>query len=38
MFPTEGGQKYLLRDRKGHWGSKEKDGYKAEGEKGSCVK
>ena len=38
MFPNEGGQKHLLRDTKGQWGSKEKDFYRAESEKGSCVK
>ena len=38
MFPNEGGQKYLVRDAKGQWDSKEKDGYKEESEKESCVK
>jgi hypothetical protein len=38
MFPNEGGQNHLVRDTKGHWGSKEKGGYRAESEKGSCVK
>jgi hypothetical protein len=27
MFVNEGGQKHLVRDTKGQWGSKEKDGY-----------
>ena len=27
MFPNEGGQKHLVRNTKGQWGSKEKDGY-----------
>ena len=27
VFPNEGGQKHLVRDTKGQWGSKEKDGY-----------
>jgi len=35
MFPSEGG---LARDTKGQWGNKEKDGYRAESEKVSCVK
>ena len=30
MFPNEGGQKHLVRNTKGQWGSKEKDGYRAE--------
>jgi len=38
MFPNEGGQKHLVRDTKGQWDSKEKDGYRAESEKESCVK
>ena len=38
MFPYEGGQKHLVRDTKGQWNSKEKDGYRAESEKESCVK
>ena len=38
MFPNEGGQKHLLRDTKGQWESKEKDGYRTESEKESCVK
>jgi len=38
MFPNEGGQKRLLRNTKGQRGSKEKDGYRAESEKESCVK
>jgi len=37
MFPNEGGQKQLVRDTKGQWESKEKDGYRAESEKESCV-
>jgi len=36
MFPNEGGQKQLVRDKKN--ASKEKDGYRAESEKKSCVK
>ena len=38
MFPNEGGQKRVARNTKGQWGSKEKDGYRAESEKESCVK
>jgi len=38
MFPNEGGQKHLVRDTKGQLSSKEKDGYRAESEKESCVK
>jgi len=38
MFPNEGCQKHLVRDTKGQLNSKEKDGYRAESEKGSCVK
>ena len=38
MFPNEGGQKQLARDTKGQLNSKEKDGYRAESEKESCVK
>ena len=38
MFPNEGGQKHLLRDTNGQWGSKKKDGYRAKSEKQLCVK
>jgi hypothetical protein len=38
MFPNEGGQKHLVRNTKGKWGSKERDGYTAEREKESCMK
>jgi len=38
MFLNEGGQKHLVRDTKGQGYSKEKDGYRAESKKGSCVK
>ena len=38
MFPNEGGQKHLVRDTKGQLNNKEKDGYRAESEKESCVK
>ena len=38
MFPNEGGQKHLVRDTKGQLNSKEKDGYRSESEKESCVK
>ena len=38
MFPNEGIQKHLVRDTKVQLNSKEKDGYRAESEKGSCVK
>ena len=38
MFLNEGGQRYLARIKKGQWGSKEKDSYRAESEKESCVK
>ena len=38
MFPNEERQKHLVRDTKGQWGGKEKGGYRAEGEKNSCVK
>jgi hypothetical protein len=37
MFPNEGGQKYLVKDTKGQWGSKE-DGYRSESENESHVK
>ena len=30
MFPNERGQKHLVRDTKGQWGSKEKNGYRTE--------
>jgi hypothetical protein len=29
MFPNEGGLKHLVRNTKGQWDSKERDGYKA---------
>ena len=38
MFPNEGGQKHLLGDKKGQWGSKEKGGYRAQSEKETFVK
>ena len=38
MFPNVGGQKHLVRDTKRQWCSKEKDGYRAESEKETCVK
>jgi hypothetical protein len=38
MIPNEVGQKHLVRNTKGQCGSKEKDGYRAESEKESCVK
>jgi hypothetical protein len=38
MFPNEGGQEHLVRDTKGQWASRKKDGYRAESEKESCVK
>jgi hypothetical protein len=38
VFPNEGGQKHLVRDTKGQWGSRKEDGYRAESEKESCVK
>ena len=38
MFPNEGGQKHLVRNTKPQRGSQEKDGYRAESEKESCVK
>jgi hypothetical protein len=38
MFPKEGGQEHLVRNKKGQWGIKEKDGHRAESEKESCVK
>jgi hypothetical protein len=38
MFRNEGGQKRLVRDTKGQWGSKEKDVYRAGSEKGSFLK
>ena len=37
MFPNEVGQNHLVRDTKSQWGSKEKDGYRTENEKESCV-
>jgi len=38
MFPNDGSQKHLVRDTKGQLNRKEKDGYRAESEKESCVK
>jgi len=38
MFPNKGGQKHLVRDTNSQWGSKEKDGYREDSEKDSCVK
>jgi len=38
VFPNEGSQRHLVRDTKGQLNSKEKDGYRAESEKDSCVK
>jgi len=38
MFPNEEGHKHLVRDTKGQLNSKDKDGYRAESEKESCVK
>ena len=38
MFLNEGGQKHLVRNAKGQWGSKEKDVYRAENEEEPCVK
>ena len=38
MFQNEEGQKHLVRDTKGQWGSKVKGGYRAESGKGSYVK
>ena len=38
MFPNVGGQNHLIRDTKSQWGGKEKDSYRAESEKDSCVK
>jgi hypothetical protein len=38
VFPNERGQKHLVRDTKGQWGSKKKDGYRAENEKESRLK
>jgi len=38
MFVNGGGQKHLVRDTKDQWGSKEKDGYRAQSDKESCVK
>ena len=38
MFPNEGVQKHLVRDTKSQFNSKEKEGYRAESEKESCVK
>jgi len=29
VFPNEGGQKHLVRDSKGQWGSQGQDGYRA---------
>ena len=37
MFPNEGGQKHLVKNTKGQYGSKEKEGYRAESEKESYV-
>jgi len=38
MFPNEGGQKHLVRDTTGQLNNKQKDGYRTESEKESCVK
>jgi hypothetical protein len=38
MFTNEGGQKHLVRHTKVQLNNKEKDGYRAESEKDSCVK
>jgi hypothetical protein len=38
MFPNEGGQKHLVGDAKDQWGSKERNGCRAESERESCVK
>ena len=38
MFPNEVGQKHLVKDTKGQWGSKERDSYRTESEKESCLK
>ena len=38
MFLNRRGQEHLVRSTKGQWDSKEKDGYRAESEKESCVK
>ena len=38
MFPYEGGQGRLTKNTKGQWDNKEKDSYKAESGKESCVK
>jgi hypothetical protein len=38
MFLNKGVQKHLVEDTKVQWGSKEKDGYRAESEKESFVK
>ena len=38
MFANEGGQLHLVRGTEGQWGSKEKDGYRADSEIESCVK
>ena len=38
MFLNEGVQKHLVWDTKGQLNSKEKDGYRAESEKESCMK
>jgi hypothetical protein len=38
MFTNEEGQEHLVRDTKDQWDSREKDGYRAESEKESCVK
>jgi len=38
VFPNDDIQKHLVRDTKGQLNSHEKDGYRAESEKESCVK
>jgi len=38
MFPNGRGQKHLVKNIKGQWGSKEKDSHRAESEKESCLK
>ena len=38
IIPNERIQKHLVRGKKGQWDSKEKGDYRAESEKGPCVK
>ena len=38
MFPNGRGEKHLVRNTEAQWGSKEKNTYRTESEKESCLK